>query len=52
MLRPAPKISFQLSRLGEEGVLDGGTRRRLYLNEVDDRGPGPLRRGGTVAVTH
>ena len=28
--------------------LEGGLRRREYLNEVTGRGPGPRRRGGAV----
>jgi len=30
-------------------VLEEGLRRRLYLNEVAGRGPGPRRRGDEVA---
>jgi len=29
---------------------EGGIRRRLYLNEVTGRGPGPRRRGGAVVA--
>jgi len=31
-------------------VLEEGLRRRLYLNEVTGRGPGPRRRGGAVVA--
>ena len=31
-------------------VLEEGLRRRLYLNEVAGRGPGPHRRGGAVVA--
>ena len=31
-------------------VLEEGLRRRLYLNEVAGRGPGPRRRGGAVVA--
>jgi len=30
--------------------LEEGLRRRLYLNEVAGRGPGPRRRGGAVVA--
>jgi len=31
-------------------VFEEGLRRRLYLNEVTGRGPGPCRRGGAVVA--
>jgi hypothetical protein len=36
---------IRLSRVGDWGVLVGTTLLKLYLNDVDDQGPRPRRRG-------
>jgi hypothetical protein len=46
------KAEAEVSRAGEELELVGGTRRRLYLNEVAGHGPGPRRRAGAMVEAH
>jgi hypothetical protein len=38
----------KLSRVGDSMELETTIQRRLYLKEVNCRGPGPRRRGGAV----